>query len=160
MNIDIAHIAATIVTLLAPFTPYLLDVSKAVGQKWAETLAEKGGEAAWNEARVIWEKIHTRFGDNAQVKGAALMVSTDPDDIDAQTYFAKALGMHLQEDPELAEDLLHLLGGAQAVQEILADRSSWVENVVQELEGRGTQTIRASEDSVIKGVRQTRKDVH
>lgn len=157
MNGDIAQIAAAIVTLLAPFTPYLLEIGKAAGQKWAETLAEKGGEATWTKAKVIWEKIQSRFGDDAKVKGAALIVSADPEDTSSQTILAKALGVHLKEDPQFAQELLQLLGGTQSVQRVLADRRSWVEDVTQEIEGIGIQIAKASEDSVIKRVRQTKK---
>jgi hypothetical protein len=157
MDGDITHLTAAIVTLLAPYTPYLLEAGKAAGQKWIETIAEQGGEATWNKAKVIWEKIHTHFGDDTKVKGAALIVSADPDDASAQTALAKVLGTHLQEDPRFAQELLQVLGGTQAVQEVLANQSSWVEEVTQEIEGTGIQTVGASEDSIIKGVRQTKK---
>lgn len=155
--ISIAAIATTVVTLVAPFTPYLLEVGKAVGQKWAETVAEKGGEETWNKAKAIWEKIQSRFGTDASVKGAALMVSADPENESYQTMLAKVLGEHLKEDPQFAQELLQLAGGQQSVQEVLADHSSWVEKVAQQMGGSGTQNVKASDHSVIKGVKQSKK---
>ena len=49
------------------------------------------------------------------------------------------------------------MGGVQAIQEVLADRMSWVEEVTQEMEGVGRQTVNASEDSVIKKIQQGKK---
>jgi HEAT repeat protein len=121
-NIDTAQITATVVTLVAPFMLYLLEPSKVVGQKWAEKVVEKGCEAAWNQAQALWEKIHSRFGNNAKVKGSALMVSADPDDETLQAMFAKALAPHLQENPQFAQELLQIISGSQAVQEVLAER--------------------------------------
>ena len=54
MNSDITQISTAIVSLIAPFTPVLLDAGKAVGQKWVETVGEKGGEFAWNSSKMIW----------------------------------------------------------------------------------------------------------
>jgi hypothetical protein len=155
--ISIAAIATTVVTLIAPFTPYLLEVSKAAGQKWAETVAEKGGEATWNKSKAVWEKIQSRFGKDASVKGATLMLSANPDNESYQTMLAKVLGEHLQQDPQFAQELLQLVGGEESVQVVLANRSSWVEAVTQELEGSGAQAVKASDHSVIKGVIQRKK---
>jgi hypothetical protein len=157
MNGEIAQISTAIVTLIAPFTPYLLEVGKATGQKWVETVAEKGGEAAWSRAKMIWEKIHSHVGDDPKVKGAALMVSADPEDSATQTLLVNALATHLNTDPQLMQELLHLLVGSRAVQEALADRQSGVEDVTQEIKGTGTQRVKASEGSIIKGVRQSKE---
>ena len=137
MSSDITQIAAATVTLIAPFTPYFLEVGKAAGQKWAETVAEKGGEVAWNKAKMIWEKIHSYAGNDPKVKGAALVVSADPEDQSTQTLLANALATHLNADYQFMDELLRLLGGAQTVQEILADRQSSVEDVTQKLKGTG-----------------------
>jgi hypothetical protein len=157
MYSDITQISAAIVTLIAPFTPYLLEMGKTVGQKWTETIAEKGGEAAWDKAKLLWEKIHSHVGDDPKMKGAALMVSADPDDSSTQTVLVNVLAEHMNADPQLMQELLHLLGGSQAIQEVLADRQSWVGEITQELKGNGTQSIKASEGSTIKGVRQSRE---
>ena len=119
-----------------------------------DMIAAKGGDATWNKAQALWEKIHARFEDDPEVKGAALLVSADPQDMAAQTLLATELGKHLQADPQFAQELVHLMGGEQAIQEVLADRKSWVEEVTQVMKGTGRQAIRASEDSAIKNVRQ------
>jgi hypothetical protein len=151
---DIGQIAAAVVTVLSPFTPFLLDTGKTAGKKLAEAIAQKGSEATWKTAQTLWAKLTAHFGDDAVVKSAATMVADQPEDETRQTMLAGVLGARLQENPALAEELLDLLGGQEAVQQVLADRSSWVEDVTQRMKGSGTQTVKASHDSVIKGVRQ------
>ena len=157
MNSDITQISDAAVALIAPFAPYFLEIGKAVGQKWAETIAEKGGEVTWNKAKTIWEKIYSHAGNDPKVKGAALVVSADPEDQSAQTLLADALATHLNADHQFMDELLHLLGGTQTVLEILADRQSRVEEVTQKLKGTGRQSIKASEGSTIRNVQQSKE---
>jgi glycine/D-amino acid oxidase-like deaminating enzyme len=143
MTIDIGQTAAAVVTTLAPFTPFLIEV-----------IAQKGGEAAWKKAQALWDKLKARFEDDPEVKSAATMVAAKPEDEARQTMLAEVLGARLQENPALAQELFDLLGGREAVQQVLADRGSWVEDVTQRMKGGGKQIVQASDDSVIKGVRQ------
>jgi hypothetical protein len=129
---------------------------KARGKKLAEVIAEKGGEAAWKKAQALWGKLATQLGNDPEMKSAATMVASKPEDEARQMMLAEVLTARLQQTPELAQELFDLLGGQQVVQQVLADRSSWVENVTQQMEGSGTQRVEAREKSVIKGVRQTR----
>ena len=154
---DIGQIAAAVVTTLAPFTPFLIEVGKAGGKKLAEVMAEKGGEAAWKKAQALWDKLQARFQDDAEVQGAATVVAVKPEDEARQTLLAEVLGARLQENPALAQELFDLLGGQEAVQQVLAERGSWVEDVTQRMKGGGKQIVQASDDSVIKSVRQIKK---
>ncbi len=157
MPVDVGQIAAATVAALAPFTPFLIEVGKAGGEKLAEVMAEKGGEAAWQKAQALWGRLKARFDDDPEVKSAATMVAARPEDETRQTMLAEVLGARLGEDPVLARQLLELLGGGEAVQRVLADRGSWVEDVTQRLKGRGQQIVQASDDSVITGVRQIKE---
>jgi hypothetical protein len=153
MSNEIALLAASVVTSLAPFTPYLVEG----GKKMVEVIAEKGGEAAWQKAQALWDKVMARHSDDNRIKGAALMVSANPADELAQKQLAIALGARLKEDPLLIEELHKILGGREALQQVVADRSSWVEDITQDMQGTGTQEVVADQDSVIKGVRQIKK---
>ena len=157
MTTDIGQTAAAVVTTLAPFTPFLIEVGKAGGKKLAEVMAEKGGEAAWKKAQALWDKLQARFQDDAEVQGAATVVAVKPEDEARQTLLAEVLGARLQENPALAQELFDLLGGQEAVQQVLAERGSWVEDVTQRMKGGGRQIVRASDDSVIKGVQQIKQ---
>ena len=155
MIADVGQIAATTVTTLAPFTPLLVEVGKAGAQKFTEVIAKKGGEAAWNKAQSLWKKLKAHFGDDPEVNGALSLVAVKPEDESRQTLLAEVLGTRLQAYPEVAEEIFNLLGGQQAVQQVLAERGSWVEEVTQQIAGSsGAQTVSAHENSVIKGVKQ------
>ncbi len=157
MDINIGQTAATVVDILAPFTPFLIKVGKASGKKLAEVIAKKGSEAAWEKAKALWGKLKARFGDDLELESAATMVAAKPRDETRQTMLAEVLGARLQENPALAQELFDLLGGQEAVQQVLADRSSWVEDVTQRMKGSGKQIVQASDDSVITGVRQIKQ---
>ena len=157
MTTDIGQTAAAVVTTLAPFTPFLIEVGKAGGKKLAEVMAEQGGEAAWKKAQALWDKLQTRFHDDDEVQVMATMVAVKPEDETCQALLAGVLGARLQENPALAQDLLDLLGGQKAVQQVLTERGSWVEDVTQRMKGGGKQIVQASDDSVIKGVRQIKQ---
>ena len=149
-------VAATVATL-APYIPFLIDLTKAGSQKFAEVIAEKGGEAAWHRAQALWSKLKSYFEGDAEVISAATLVAAKPEDVARQKMLAEVLSVRLKQNPELAQELLNLLGGQEALQKVLADRSSWVEDITQDLEGSGKQIVQASEDSVVKGVKQTKR---
>lgn len=156
MIVDVSQIAATTVTALAPFTPFLLEIGKAGSLKFTEVIAEKGGEAAWNKAQGLWRKLTAHFGDDPEVTGALTLVAVKPEDESRQTMLAEVLGTRLKAYPEVAEEFFNLLGGQQAVQQVLAERGSWVEEVTQQIAGSsGTQTVAAHENSAIKAVKQS-----
>jgi hypothetical protein len=157
MTIDIGQTAAAVAATLAPFTPFLIEVGKAGGKKLAEVVAEKGGEAAWKKAQALWDKLQTRFHDDDEVQVMATVVAVKPEDEARQTLLAEVLGARLQENPALAQELFDLLGGQEAVQQVLAERGSWVEDVTQRMKGGGRQIVQASDDSVIEGVRQIKQ---
>ena len=127
------------------------------GKKLAEVMAEKGGEAAWKKAQALWDKLQTRFHDDAEVQVMATGVAVKPEDEARQTLLAGVLGARLQGNPALAQELFDLLGGQEAVQQVLAEQGSWVEDVTQRMKGGGKQIVQASDDSVIKGVRQIKQ---
>lgn len=154
---EIELLAAAVTTALAPFTPYLLEISKEAGKKLAETIGEEGGEAAWKTAQELWRKIKSHFGEDPKVKGAVLMVSADPNDETSQTLLATTLATRLKENQKLAQELLELLGGQNAIQQVLANRKSWVKDVTQQMNGGGEQTIKADNNSRIQGVKQIKK---
>lgn len=152
MNIEL--IAAAVTAALAPFTPFLLEIGKAGRKKLMEVINEKGGDAAWDLAQKLWGKIKTYMSDDADVNGATLLVSAKPEDESRQIMLATALANGLKGNPKLAQELSDLLGGENAVQQVLANRKSWVKDVTQQMSGGGKQTIKADNNSRITGVKQ------
>lgn len=155
MNIEL--IAAAITTALAPFMPFLIEIGATTSKKIVDVVSEKSGEEAWNLAQELWNKIKIYFENDADIKGAALMVSAKPKDESRQTLLAVALTEKLKENPKLAQELFDLLGGQSAVQRVLANRKSWVKDVTQKINGSGEQIIKADNNSRIQGVKQIKK---
>lgn len=147
---DIVTVTAALTAALAPFTPYLIEGGKK--------FAGEAGDAAWKKAQELWGKLNEHFGNDNKLKGKILSVSADPEDKEEQTGLVRVLADRLKENPQLAEDFYKILGGSeQALQAVLADRSSWVEGIIQDMQGSGQQTINASDDSVVINVKQTKK---
>lgn len=156
MTNEVTQISTAIVTTLAPFLPFLIEIGKAGGKKISEVIAEKSGEVGWEKAQEIWTKLKNRLGDDAEVKSAATMVAVKPEDENRRAVFAEILADRLKNQPDLAKDILSLLGGESMMQHILASQNSWIESVNQKLTGSGTQIVQAEKDSVIRGVSQTK----
>lgn len=150
MAAEYIEVAAAVTSHLAPFTPYLVEGGKK--------FAGEAGKAAWEKAQVLWEKLKARFSDDKKLKGVIKTMATDPQDNDYQQLFAKVLAARLENDNAFTQELLDLLGGKSVVQKVLADRSSWVEDVIQDVTGESVeQIVKAENDSVIKGVKQIKR---
>jgi hypothetical protein len=148
--------AGAVGAFLSPFMPYLKEAGKIAGKKLAEVAAQKGGEAAWKKAQDIWGRITGQSSEAPELKSAAGLVAVKPEDETYQTVFARALASYLETNPAFAKELVDLMGGEESLQEVLAEKGSWIEDVKQEMVGTGRQTIRATDDSVIKGATQTK----
>jgi hypothetical protein len=157
MSLDINQIVIAIVAIFTPFAPFLIEVSKAGGKKLAEVIAEKGGETAWNKAQILWSKLKTHFDNDSEVQSAATMVAANPEDKNRQAILAEVLRLRLEENPTLGQELFKLLGGKEGIQQVLAERASWVEDITQHMKNGGKQIVKASDESVIRGVRQVKE---
>jgi hypothetical protein len=146
MEPTLASLASAIATVVAPFTPYLVEGGKA--------FTKAAGDAAWKQAERIWQSIRSRFGKDDRIEGAARMVSADPEDADTVAILAKALAVQLTKHPDSLSHFVELLGGAEASQAIVARRHSLVEDVTQHIGSAGTQLVMADEGSVVRRVNQ------
>ena len=147
---DINSTAAAVATALAPFAPYLVEGGKK--------FAGQAGDAAWKQAEQLWGKLSENFNSDNKIKGKILSVSADPNNLDEQAGLAKVLAERLEASHHLAQEFYQILGNSEeSVQKILADRSSWVEDVTQQIHGKGQQIVEARNDSVIKKVKQIKK---
>jgi hypothetical protein len=151
--IGVIETAGAVVAFLSPFMPYLREAGKITGKKLVEVAAERGGDAAFKKAQDLWGKISGRSG-SLELRSAADLVAAKPEDETYQTVFTKALAGYLEKNPDFAKELVDLMGGGDSVQEVLAERGSWIEDVRQEMAGTGRQSIKASDEAVIKGATQ------
>ena len=104
MPIDLGNIAAATVSVLAPFTPFLVETGQAVGKKLGEVIVEKGGEKAWQKAQAVWDKLKKRYRDDPEVDSVATLVAAKPEDATRQAMFVEVLTARLNESPTLAQD--------------------------------------------------------
>jgi hypothetical protein len=147
--IGVIETAGAVVAFLSPFMPYLKEAGKITGKKLVEVAAERGGDAALKKAQDIWGKLAGR-SDSLELKSASDLVGANPEDQTYQIVLTKVLVGYLQKNPSFAKELVDLMGGEDSVQEVLAQRGSWIEDVRQEMSGTGRQSIKASDDAVIK----------
>ena len=157
MAMDIGQVAAATVVAVGPYLPYLIEVGKAAGKKLAEVIAEKGGEAAWKRAQEAWKRITERLGGDAKVKGAAMVVASDPEDEEGRKMLARVLVERFRANAELAEELAGILGPDLA-QSVSAEKGAWVEDVLEYAKGAGRQEVKAKgKGTVVRRVTQIRE---
>jgi hypothetical protein len=110
-----AQIASTIVSFLAPFTPHLVKGAEKATEVAGKKLGELGGEAIWEEAQAIWDKITNRFKDDEETQSAATSVTRQPESETRQKTLAKILAERLKDDPALVKELAALVGEMQEI---------------------------------------------
>lgn len=157
MDVDVEKIAEGVVAILAPYMPYLIEVSKSGGKKIVEKIAEKGGEAAWDKANKLWEKLKGHFTDNAEIISAINLVTIDPNDRNRLLMLSKLLGTYLYKNPILTQEIMELLGGREEMQQVLSRNESLVHGVEQHMKGKGHQVVVAEDKSLIMDVIQRKE---
>src|SRR5690242_9086442 len=110
---DLVQIATATTSLLSPFLPDLLDIAKTGGKKMTEAIAQKGGEAAWNTAQTLWKKLRSYFKEDPEFNSASVMVAAKPEDESRREMLAEVLSARLSDKPELAQEIMGLIGGQQ-----------------------------------------------
>jgi len=152
MIIDVVAIAAGVVKLLQPALPYLDPLKTALQKKISDATAG----AAFDQAKALWAKITSRFKDDKELNEAADAVATAPDkeifQRAAREELTKVLAERLKDSPELAKELLELLGGEKRLQAIVAGDRALIEAITFEMTGAGSQKIDAGNDAQIKNI--------
>jgi hypothetical protein len=93
-----------LVSFLAPFLGPLM----AKGGEAAAQAAERFGEAAWQTASKLWDRLARGIRSRPAAEEAAEDVAADPDDESARNALAWQLGKLLSGDPELRADIEEL----------------------------------------------------
>lgn len=93
-------------TFLAPFLPYLLKA----GEKAAEEAGKKLGEAAWEQAKAIWEKLRRK----KNVEQVAQTAAALPDNAALLEALRTEIVRALQEDAVLRAEVARLWEQAKA----------------------------------------------
>ena len=98
---------STLTTFLAPALPYLTKL----GDKAAESAAEKLGEATWTKATSIWNKLHPKAEAKPATQEAIADLIQNPDDLDLQAVFRVQLKKILEQDDELCQAITQIMEG-------------------------------------------------
>jgi len=147
---DFVTVAIGTAKLLQRFLPYLDPFKTALQKKVADVAAS----ATWEQAKGLWAKITNRFKDDKELHESAEAVAALPNNAVLQKALAEVLAQRLKDAPDLAEDLLKLLGGEKRLQEIVAGNEALIKDISQKMAGAGTQRIEAGDKAQIIGVTQ------
>ena len=96
--------------ILAPALPFLLKA----GDKALDGAITKIGEDSWDKAKGLWSKLSPKVENDPAVKKAAEKVAADPENPDRQVALKVALTDLLDENPDLVEELVKLMGAGDA----------------------------------------------
>jgi len=147
-------LAQQAVAFLTPFLPYLLKA----GEKAAEEVGKKLGEAAWEKAKALWGKLRPNVEAKPAAREAATDVAANPQDGDAQATLRHQLKKLLAEDETLAAEVARLLE-SEVVQRVLVEQGAQVRGVEQQAQGGPTtqEVIARDKDSVVEDIKQIRR---
>lgn len=103
---DITILSQYVVSYLTPFLPYLLKA----GEKASEEIGKKFGVASWEQAKILWRKLHPKLNIRPAAQEAVRDWVEIPEDPDRQAALRVQLQKLLKENPTFAEELSHLMG--------------------------------------------------
>ena len=103
------EIAALLTTLLSPFMPQLLKLGHPIAEEAGKQLGAKLGEGTWETAKKAWVKLSPKVNQKPLAQGAAVALSEDAEDAEAQAILTQQLEKLLTANPDLAESLSALL---------------------------------------------------
>lgn len=127
-----AALVQELAKLLAPALPYLMRPVANVGQKAAEAISEKIGDANWKRAQQVWDKIKPWVDKKPEVAEALKEAADNPDDPIAMGALPRDLKRLLEAMP------------AQTVNEIQSIVSQRSETNVTAHADRGAVVIQGS----------------
>ncbi|NJM99429.1 MAG: hypothetical protein HC800_21855 [Phormidesmis sp. RL_2_1] len=127
------EIAALLTTLLSPFMPHLLKLGQPIAEEAGKQLGTKLGEGTWETAKTAWAKLLPKVNKKPLAQGAAVALSEDAEDAEAQAILTKQLEQLLTAEPDLAESLSGLLSrksGAVATMTRVSQTVTGAKNIV------------------------------
>jgi hypothetical protein len=96
---------SSLTAFLSPILPYLLKL----GDKSAESAAEKFGEDTWNKATTVWAKLRPNLSSKTDIKVAVEQVANKPDSEARQAVLKEELETLLRANPDLATEISEIL---------------------------------------------------
>jgi hypothetical protein len=105
---------SALTAFISPFLPYLLKTGNKADEKFAETGAQKFGEAAWAKAQAIWTQLHPKLEGKEAASEAATDVAEHPEDQELQIALRVQLKKLLDQDEALGNAIAQILQGDAA----------------------------------------------
>jgi hypothetical protein len=152
---NVAEIAAELTQLLAPLLPFLTSAGKA----YSDGILKKAGGDTFDVVKSkVWDRLKPKMDESPEAKFALEQLAKRPQSADYRESFVTQLAHILQSDQDLAAELETFLQSG-ITQTILAEKDSDIADATQEATGDGLvqQKIMATQDSTIRGVRQTKR---
>lgn len=153
---DFVSIATGAVSLLSPFLPHLISLGSEVGGKIKDAVVDKGASVLGKQAKALWDKITGYFGDDPVLTSVATVTAASPEDTDRQKLLIEELAKRLKDHPDLAEDLLKMMGGPKRVQQLTAGYDAIIRDVSFKMgvpgEQTGEQTLKAGDKATIERI--------
>ena len=135
------EIAAVLTSLLSPFLPQVLKLGQPVAEEAGKKLGAKLGEGTWETAKAAWGKLAPKVAAKPLAQGAAVALSENSQDAEAQAILTSQLEKLLAAHPDLATALQQLLNTE-------ADAVAQVATVTQTVTGDRNITIGSASGSV------------
>lgn len=117
--LDIAALASTLTSLLAPALPYLIKFGEQAGTEASKKISLD----AWDQAKTLWDKLRPRFEKKPAAQEAANDVADDPSNEDAQAALRQQLKKLLVEDSDFALELAKVLASKTTTSGTVIDSS-------------------------------------
>jgi len=136
---EINKLATDLTIFLTPFLPFLLTGTTEAFKAMGKNL----GEATSNKARVLWKKIWSsckKDQTDQTLENFAEALSKNQNKI-FQASLAQIIANHLENHSPLAEELNNLIIDDKAIQNILIEHGSEVDDIMQEMFKSGEQEI-------------------
>ena len=150
---DFVSIATGVVSLLSPFLPHIISLGSDVGSKIKDAVVDKGVSELGKQAKAIWDKITGYFGDDREFTSAATVTAASPKNADRQKILIEELAKRLQEHPDLAEELVEMMGGPKRVQELTAGYEAIIQDVSFNMGGPGQQSLKTGDKANIARIK-------
>jgi hypothetical protein len=120
--LDATELAKLIVGLLCPALPFLVKVGEKVAEGVSADAVKTLGKSTWDKARNIWTKLRPRVQQKGTAQQAVNKVLQRPDEISQFALISEVRDI-LEDNPELAQELLKLLQEKDSELDGTVDRS-------------------------------------
>lgn len=150
-----SQLAQTLIEVVGPLLPFLLDQSRQVGEAFTFAVERVGGQAIWDAAKKLWSQCLGYFEGNVVVEASLKIVKADPDNVKSREALCAAIEKHFEAQPDHAKAIEAMLKQPGFTQLVHATGRASIGEVEQRgVAQRGSQTVEAHDDARIGKVKQ------